>query len=215
MPSKVIIYDDNKARRESLSLLIQSDPELLLVAALPNCNSVLLDMQKFEPAVVLMDIQMPGISGIEAVKLIHHEFPSVKVIMQTVFEDDDKIFESIKNGALGYILKKAHPVKVIEGIKDVLAGDSPVSPSIANKILKYFSSNKTGDNSQHPDFGLTDREKEILALLADGKAYKMIAESCDISIYTVNAHIRKIYEKLHVNSATEAVAKANKFKLLE
>ncbi len=211
MNIRVTIFEDNKSRRESLSMLILSDTMLELAGAFTDCSHVVEDIERNHPHVVLMDIQMPGVSGIEGVKLIKQKFSEIKILMQTVFEDDDKVFDSLRNGASGYILKKAAPEKIIEAIKDVYEGGTPMTPSIASKMLRFFNE---AYQPQAPDnFHLSEREKEILALLVDGLSYKMIADKCNISIFTVNAHVRKIYEKLHVHSATEAVAKVTKHKI--
>jgi len=212
MSIKVSIFEDNKARRESLSMLILSDSALELSGAFADCSHVVDDVARNNPHVVLMDIQMPKVDGIEGVKLIRQKFPEIKILMQTVFEDDDKVFDSLRNGASGYILKKASPEKIIEAIKDVYDGGAPMTPSIASKVLRFF--NEIHEPQSPDDFNLSVREKEILSLLVDGLSYKMIADKCSISIFTVNAHVRKIYEKLQVHSATEAVAKAAKHKIL-
>jgi len=212
MKIRVTIFEDNKSRRESLSMLILSDIKLELAGAFTDCSHVVEDIKRNHPHVVLMDIQMPKVSGIEGVKLIKQIFPEIKILMQTVFEDDDKVFDSLRNGASGYILKKAAPEKIIEAIKDIYNGGSPMTPSIASKMLRFF--NEAYQTQAPDDFHLSVREKEILALLVDGLSYKMIADKCAISIFTVNAHVRKIYEKLHVHSATEAIAKAGKNKIL-
>jgi DNA-binding NarL/FixJ family response regulator len=168
-------------------------------------------MKALQPDVVLMDIQMPEADGIQGVKTINELFPNIKVIMQTVFEDDDKIFDAIRFGAAGYILKKAEPQKIIDAINEVVAGGSPMTPSIATKVLGYFRK-KEVDNSEL--YRLSEREKEILVLLVDGKSYKMIADALSISYHTVNSHIKKIYEKLQVHSVGEAVSKAIQNKLI-
>ena len=213
MPIKVILYDDNRSRRESLELLFQSDQDIELAGTYSSAKSAIADMQEHRPDVVLMDIQMPEVDGIQGVKMIHEHFPEIRVIMQTVFEDDELIFQSIKNGASGYILKKTAPEKILEAIKDVYQGGSPITPAIATKVLKFFSAampKESGPKKVPDSYNLTDREVEILTCLAEGFSYKMIADRCNISIYTVNAHARKIYEKLQVHSATEAVAKFNR-----
>lgn len=211
-PIRVTIFEDNKSRRESLSMLVLSDSRFELAGAFHDCSHVIEDLERNHPDVVLMDIQMPNVNGIEGVKQIKLHFPEVKILMQTIFEDDDKVFNSLRNGASGYILKKIAPEKIIEAIKDVYDGGSPMTPSIASKVLRFF--NQVHQPQAPDDFNLSAREKEILALLVDGLSYKMIAGKCNISIFTVNAHIRKIYEKLHVHSATEAIAKAGKNKIL-
>jgi DNA-binding NarL/FixJ family response regulator len=201
----VIIYDDNATRRESLKILLESAEGYIVCGMFGNCVHVEQHMKEFEPDIVLMDIQMPECDGIEGVKKISEFFPNTKVIMQTVFEDDDKIFDAIKFGASGYILKKAEPHKIIEAIEEVLQGGSAMTPSIATKVLGFFRSQS--DHNQNK-FGLSDREKEILNELVDGKSYKMVAEKLSISYHTVNSHIKKIYDKLQVHSVGEAISKA-------
>ena len=208
MEIKVVIFEDNYLLRESLYQLINGTPMLSCAGAFANCEDILLTIQKTMPQVVLMDIQMPGITGVEAVKIIKQHFPEIKIIMQTVVEDDDKIFESICNGASGYLLKSTTPARLLQAIEEVNEGGAPMTPSIAQKVLDKF-------RRQSPVFAkelsdLSDREKEILNCLVEGMSYKMIASSCKISIDTVRFHIRNIYEKLHVGSKSEAVIKAMK-----
>lgn len=207
----LVIYDDNPHRRESLKVLLESSIGFDIAGMFPNCLNVKEHMKALQPDVVLMDIQMPEADGIQGVKTINELFPNIKVIMQTVFEDDDKIFDAIRFGAAGYILKKAEPQKIIDAINEVVAGGSPMTPSIATKVLGYFRK-KEVDNSEL--YGLSEREKEILVLLVDGKSYKMIADALSISYHTVNSHIKKIYEKLQVHSVGEAVSKAIQNKLI-
>lgn len=201
----IIVYDDNATRRESLKILLESVGGYIVCGMFENCLHVEKHMKEFEPDIVLMDIQMPECDGIEGVKKISEFFPNVKIIMQTVFEDDDKIFDAIKYGASGYILKKTEPHRIIEAIKDVLNGGSPMTPSIATKLLSFFRSQS--DHNQN-NFGLSNREKEILNELVEGKSYKMVADKLSISYHTVNSHIKKIYDKLQVHSLGEAISKA-------
>jgi len=158
-----------------------------------------------------MDIDMPGINGIEAVRLIKNDFPDQNVLMLTVFEDDDKIFEALRAGASGYLLKKTHPSKILDAIQEVLRGGAPMSESIAKRVVQFFASqNKPSGN----EFVLSPREKEVLKYLVTGHSYKMVAADMGITIETVRSHIKHIYDKLHVNSKTEAVIKAMKDKLV-
>jgi len=206
MKTKIAVYDDNKGRQEALKLLIEFSDDMVFIGARENCNTVEEDMATLLPDVVLMDIDMPGVNGIEGLKRIRNCAPHVFIIMQTVFEDEEKIFEAIHAGAHGYFLKKPHPNKLIEGIRDVLEGGAPMTSSVARKVLEMFQHQSSNTNANH--FDLTTREVEILSMLTKGMSYKMIAEECNISFHTVNSHLKKIYEKLHVHSATEAVAKA-------
>jgi len=162
---------------------------------------------------VLMDIQMPGISGIEAVAVLRSEFPQLPVLMQTVFEDESKIFAAICAGANGYILKSVPPVKLLEAIKEVAEGGSPMTPSIAAKVLKMFKDQNPKANAGN-NFDLSSREREIISLLVDGLSYKLIADKLFISYETVHSHVKNIYQKLHVNSVNEAISKALRNKLV-
>jgi len=201
----IVIFDDNPGRRESLRMLLESKVNFLVTGEFPDCNQVKEQIALLHPDVVLMDIQMPGVDGIEGVRIIKEFFPDIHVIMQTVFEDDEKIFDAMRFGASGYILKKTDPQQIIIAIEDVLKGGSPMTPSIATRVLHFF-------RKQHdirPDqYGLSDREMEILQFLVDGLSYKMIADKVNISYNTVNSHIKKIYDKLQVHSVSEAVSKA-------
>jgi DNA-binding NarL/FixJ family response regulator len=203
--TKILVYDDNLGRQEALQLLIESSGEMEFVGARENCNHVEADVIDMQPNVVLMDIDMPGTNGIEGLKRIRRQAPDVFIIMQTVFEDDEKIFTAIHAGAHGYFLKKTKPDKLIEGIRDVLEGGAPMTPSVARKVL-HMVTHQPNDRSK-TSFDLTEREIEILSMLSKGMSYKMIADASGITFHTVNSHLKKIYEKLHVHSATEAVSK--------
>jgi DNA-binding NarL/FixJ family response regulator len=211
MEIKVVIFEDNYLLRESLYQLINGTAGLSCSGAFSNCDDIILNIQKTAPQVVLMDIQMPGMTGIEAVKVIKKNFPEIKIIMQTVVEDDDKIFQSICNGASGYLLKSTTPARLLQAIEEVNEGGAPMTPSIAQKVLEKFRRHSPVSLNELND--LSDREKEILNCLVEGMSYKMIAAECKISIDTVRFHIRNIYEKLHVSSKSEAVIKAIKGKM--
>jgi DNA-binding NarL/FixJ family response regulator len=203
---RITIFDDNDNRREGLELLINMTDDMTCAGAFNDCSNVLKDIESSKPDVVLMDIDMPKVNGIEGVKIIRKKYPELKILMQTVFEDDDKIFDSICAGADGYILKKAQPHELMKAIAEVLEGGAPMTPTIARQVIRLV--NKQNRKHSDIDFNLTPREHEILSLLVQGLSYKMIGERCNISMPTVNSHIQNIYEKLHVNSGTEAVAKA-------
>ncbi len=202
---KIAIFDDHQHRREALKLLIGLENEMQCVGDFENCENLKEHLSITIPDVVLMDIDMPKVNGIEGVKLVRKNFPDTFVIMQTVFEDDEKIFNSIVAGAHGYILKKTPPEKLIEGIYDVVNGGAPMTATIARRVLELFQR----QSSQNEEtFNLSERELEILHLLVKGLSHKMIAPELKISIYTVNNHVKNIYRKLHVHNASEAVSTA-------
>lgn len=204
----VAIFEDNLLLRDSLYQLIDGTEGLRCVGAFANCDDVIFNLKKTMPQVVLMDIQMPGINGIEAVKKIKNNFPDMRIIMQTVVEDDDKIFASICNGASGYLLKNTTPYRLLQAITEVYEGGAPMTLAIAEKVLNKFR--KQSPVLLNELNNLSTREKEILECIVEGMSYKMIAGACKISIDTVRFHIRHIYEKLHVSSKSEAVVKAIK-----
>ena len=204
MDLRVAIFDDNAKRREGLQLLIDSTEEMTFVGSWPDCRDVVRHITESSPDVVLMDIDMPHVDGIAGVALIRKQFKDVKILMQTVFEDNEKIFEAILAGANGYLLKQTAPTKLIDGIIEVAQGGAPMTPIVASKVLKLFAQRGSG-SSKTVDFNLTDREVEILKLLVDGFSYKMIAEKCGITYATVNTHVSHIYEKLQVKGVASAV----------
>ena len=212
MSIRVAIYEDNHNLREGLFQLINGTDGFHCVGAYANCDRIVEQIEKAKPDVVLMDIELPGISGIEAVKILKQKFPEVKVLMETIFEDNNKIFDSICNGAEGYILKNTSPVLILSSIKEIYDGGAPMSPSVASKVLKMFKSNSFSALKETNT--LTEREIEILKSLVEGMSYKMIAAGCFISIDTVSGHIKNIYKKLQVHSKSEAVVKALKGKII-
>ena len=209
MSLRIAIFDDNKNIRESIKMLLQTEPEFEVVGVFCHVLDCIEDVKETNPDVVLMDIEMPGMSGIEAVKLIKKGFPQIQILMQTVFEDDDRVFDSICAGASGYILKNHLNTKLVDAIRELQFGGSPMSPSIARKVLnKMQQIPNVVKPEEAPNYHLTAREKEVLLCIVNGLAYKMIADQLNISYETVRSHVKKIYEKLHVASLTEAVAKA-------
>ena len=200
----IVIYEDNIFLRNSISDLIKTSGEFDLKGAYENCDHVSLDMETLRPDIVLMDIEMPGTNGLKGLKIIKDRFPTVHVIMLTVFEDNESVFDAICAGASGYLLKKTTHDKIIESIHDVLNGGAPITSSIARKVLTLFPKTTTQREEINK---LAPREQEVLQLLVSGHSYKMIAEKLGITIETVRSHIKRIYEKLQVHSATEAAAK--------
>ncbi len=207
---KVVLFEDNPQLREGLSMLIGGTEGFKVLAAFKDCTNLVNDLLVHRADVVLMDIDMPTINGIEALKTIRKEFPEMKVLMLTVFDDNKNIFEALKSGANGYILKKTQPAKLLEYITDAYHGGAPMTASVATQVLNMFSKLESYTET---DYNLSDREKQVLQLLVNGYSYKMIASEMFIAIDTVRSHIKKIYEKLHVNSKSEAVATAFRNKL--
>ena len=208
---KLLLYEDNPQLREGLTMLIDGSEGFSVLAAYKNCNNVAAEVEAWKPDVILMDIDMPGTNGIEGLKLIRERNDEVKVLMLTVFDDNRNVFEALKNGANGYVLKKTPPAKLLEFITEAASGGAPMTASIATQVLKMFSQINAPKSE---DYNLSEREKQVLQLLVDGYSYKMIAAQMFIAIDTVRSHIKKIYEKLHVNSKSEAVARAFKDRIL-
>jgi DNA-binding NarL/FixJ family response regulator len=204
-PIEVVVYEDNKDMRDGLEELIRRTPDLKLAGAFSDCRAVETQVKKLQPDVILMDIEMPGVTGIQAVELIRHFDTEVHILMLTVFDSNEKIFDALCAGASGYLLKKNTPSKVVEAILDVHSGGSPMTPEIAKKVLGHFSKQPLKSKEV---YHLSEREKDILFCLTQGYSYKMIATQLQISIDTVRFHIKQIYLKLQVNSAPEAIAKA-------
>jgi DNA-binding NarL/FixJ family response regulator len=201
---KVALYEDNAGLRETLASIIRDSEEFVLAGEFGHCLDVIENTKAFKPDVIIMDIDMPGRTGIEGVKELKFVYPEVEVIMNTVFDDDDRIFNALKSGATGYLLKKNSLSTMLTAIKDVKNGGAPISSSIARRVLQLpFASERTTDLTHN----LSDREIEILKHLSKGLSYKMVATEMIISLDTVRTYVKRIYEKLHVHSVTEAVHK--------
>jgi DNA-binding NarL/FixJ family response regulator len=208
-PVRVVIYEDNNALRETMKMIIDYTPGYTCTGAYANCLSLLKDIDSSNPQVILMDIDMPGMNGIEAVEVVKSNHPGIAVIMQTVFDDNNNIFNAICAGADGYLLKNTPPARLISGIEEVMSGGAPMSASVARKVLESQRNINLKQEST-----LSEREKQLLKLLVDGYSYKLVADKLFISVGTVQTHIKHIYEKLQVNSKAGAVAKAIKDKLV-
>lgn len=211
MTCTLVIYEDNTRLRQSLELLLNEASGYKVTGSFGDCDNAIPDMEQCNPELVIMDIDMPGIGGIEGVRRIKQKFPDIKVVMHTVFDDDNRIFESICAGADGYLLKNTPPLKLIQTLEELLQGGAAMSPFVAQKVFQFFRSS----NTVKEEFHLTSREKEILELLVKGNSYKMIADKSGISIDTAKKHLQNIYHKLHVNCGTEAVAKALQHKIVK
>ncbi|MBK9730384.1 MAG: response regulator transcription factor [Chitinophagaceae bacterium] len=210
----VLCFDDNKNFCDSVCLLLSTTENINVAEAYASYDGMSENISMLKPDVVLMDIDIPPVSGIEAVKIIRKDFPELPVLMLTGFEDDEKVFSSLCAGANGYILKNSKMEALIHQIEEVYAGGSPMTPVIARKVLNQFARLQPS-NSTKEEFNLSSREKEVLQLLVTGKSYKMIAGELCISYETVHSRIRRIYEKLQVNSIGEAVSKTIIQKILK
>lgn len=201
MLTKITIYEDNDTLRKGLEELLTLSDEFVVTGSYGNCMQVLEQLKEENPDIILMDIDMPGMTGIEAVKKIRQVNTGVAIIMLTVFDDNKNVFDAICAGASGYLLKKNVSEKLISSVKDVLNGGASMSPAVAKMVIISMQ-------RQAADYRLSAREHEILTLLCKGNSYKMIASELNLSFETIRSYIKKIYEKLQVNSATEAVSKA-------
>ena len=201
---RTVIVDDKTDIRTNLEILLNSSDEIICVGTFPNYDVAVAEIPKIEPDVILMDINMPGKSGIECVKTLKPLLPKTQFIMLTMYDDSDLVFEALSVGATGFLLKRTPPAKILEAVIEVFNGGSPMSMEIARMVVGSFKTESKKDDIQSK---LSGREWEILEQLSKGMRYKEIAEELFISIETVRSHLRKIYEKLQVRSATEAVLK--------
>jgi len=203
MPCRVVIFEDNDKLRESLCVLLNGLDQYEVIGEYNNCREADIIARVYKPDVVLMDIDMPGNSGVQGVGMVKEANPATAVIMYTVFEDDDKLFQCLCNGANGYLLKKTSPSKLIEAIQEVMDGGAPMSPNIARRVLASFQVSKSNNK-----YELSEREMQVLNLLINGHSAKIIADHLNISFHTARSHLKNIYTKLHVNCGKEAIAKA-------
>ena len=210
---RVTIFEDNPVMMDAYRSILNGSPGFICTGCFTQCNNWKHDIERSNPDVVLMDIEMTGINGIKATGLIKKDFPEVKILIQTVFEDDTKIFEALCTGANGYILKNTSPIKMLEAIADVHNGGVAFNPVVAAKVVRLFR-HFISPSATAADYQLTEREKEILQLLTEGMPMPRIAEKIFLSYETVRSYVKNIYQKLHVASATEAVAKAIKERLV-
>ena len=204
MSIAVSIVEDDPQVRSSLAKLIDSSPGYRCVSRHGSAEDALLEIPKVKPEVVLMDINLPGLNGVECVRRLKPQLPGAQMIMLTVYQNTEHIFNALAAGATGYMLKQTPPAELLQAIKEVHGGGSPMSSHIARKIVQSFQHTATASAEAE---SLSPREAEVLELLAKGFLYKEIAEQMKVSYATVHTHIRHIYEKLHVRSRTEAVAK--------
>ncbi len=206
MNIKVALFEDNALLRDSLFQLINGSEGFICTGAFPDCSDLIRKVESADPDVILMDIDLPGMNGIEAVGKINQTHPEIMIIMQTVFNDNERIFQSITAGASGYLLKNTSPARILESIREAATGGAPMTPSIAHKILEVFRSRKPALPAKEQS-QLNDRQKEILECIFNGMSYKLIAEKLFISVDTVRYHVKNIYEILHVHSRDELISK--------
>ncbi len=206
---RVAIFEDNKLVRDALQAILNGTDGYTCTGAFADGGHWMMDVKRSEPDVILMDIEMPGLNGIEISSLVLDAFPSIKILIQTVFNDTDKIFKALCAGASGYILKNDPPHKYLEAINEVYNGGSPMNSTVAKKVLGFFSNkNILLISPDSNSYELSTREKEILNMMVDGENYKAIADKAFISYETVRTHVKHIYKKLHVACRSEAVRKA-------
>ena len=207
MPVRVVIFEDNKDIREGYSYLIKTNPEYELAGAFINCDDIENITTRLKADVLLMDIEMPGTNGIEGVKRIRKSNSDIKIIMLTVFDDNKNVFEAIKAGASGYLLKKTAPAKIFDAIEDVISGGAPMTAGIAAMVMQMLAKGYSPEHKKTEDGNLTKREKENLTMLVNGYSYKVIAADLFITAHTVKTHIKHIYEKLQVQTRTDLITR--------
>lgn len=210
MPTQIAIFDDNTRIRNSLQMLLDGMHDFVVTGAFADTSNLTEKLLQSTPDVILMDIDMPGMNGIDSVKQVRLLRPDVIIIMQTVFDDEERIFRSLQAGAHGYLTKDTPPLKMVQAIEEALNGGSPMTPGIARKVTSYFKQLAPAKD----EFNLSVREKEILQHLCNGLSYKMISAQMNIAYETVHSHIRRIYQKLQVNSLGEAIATAFRKKII-
>lgn len=201
---RILIYEDNQGLREGIRTLLELSGDFEVCGTFGNCDGIAANIAEFNPRLLLMDIDMPGVNGIAGISLARKADPGIGILMFTIFDDEEKIFAAIKAGADGYLLKNVSPDKLIEALHEVLGGKSPMTPLVARKVLNYFA----GQPGIRKEYDLTDKEKEVLRLLVQGLSFKLIAAELAVGIETIRTHIKHIYTKLHVQSSTQAVSKA-------
>ncbi|MCC7232548.1 MAG: response regulator transcription factor [Bacteroidia bacterium] len=206
MAVRIVIFEDNNALRNSLKTLLAGVEGYEVVGDYENCEGVKENILSLHPDIVIMDIDMPKVNGIEGLCIIKEVLPETAIIMHTIFEDEQRLFDSLCAGANGYLLKNNSFENLLEGIEDALHGGAPMSPAIARKVLQSFHAQNR--------YGLSPREKEVLQYLVKGYSYKMIAGAIFVSLSTIQAHIRNIYTKLHVNCGREAIVIALRDKIV-
>ena len=205
MPIRTLLYEDDHNLREALDTLFSNSDDHILIGAFGDCMDILNQVESLKPDVVLMDIELPGMNGIEGVSILKKAYPQVEALMLTVFDDDSRVFDAVCAGANGYLLKKVNPLRILEAISEVSQGGAPMTPFIARKVLQLFP-HKPSESDTSCD-KLSAREMEVMKTLSKGFSYKMVAEELNVTLDTVRTHTKRIYIKLHVHSVTEAISK--------
>lgn len=203
---RVLVVEDDLEIRNSFSLIVNSSQKFMVVNAYSNCEEAIANLNRDKPEIVLMDVELPGMNGIQGARHIKEKHPHTEVVMVTVYEDSELVFEALKAGASGYITKSANYLELLTALEEITRGGAPMSSRIARMVIDNFHVN--------PNSPLTRRETEILQLISEGKTYTQISEELFISKETAKTHIKNIYSKLQVNSKSEAIAKANLEKLI-
>lgn len=203
---RILIYEDSPSYRFSLAELLRGEPDFELVGGYADCRFLREQVESLKPDLVLFDIDMPHVDGLQGLYLLKHHFPAVHALMLTVFDDNDKVFNAVCLGADGYLLKNTGPQQLIAAIRELFDGGAPMTPSIARKVLKLYT--KTGFKPPAASYDLTDKERGVLTHLVEGLSYKMVAAEMGVSINTIRTHVTNIYAKLQVHSASEAIVKA-------
>lgn len=204
--SRISIVEDNHAIREGFSLIINSVSDFFVVSSYDNAEEAIKNIKKDRPDVILMDLELPGMNGIEAIRIIKKDNPSINLIVNTIYENSELVFQALVAGASGYITKNSNHSELLDAIEEVIKGGAPMSSKIAKMVVASFQKN--------PNSPLSPRETQVLELLAKGKSYSMIAQELFVTKETAKSHIKNIYAKLQVNSKSEAIAKATKEKLI-
>ncbi len=208
---RVAVVEDQEDIRQGLRLLIEAAPDFRCTAACGSMEEALRQIRADPPDIALVDIGLPGISGIEGTRILKQSHPAVQVIILTVYDDDERIFQALCAGAFGYLLKNTSPVRLLECIREVAQGGAPVSPELARRVIGLFQRVRP---AEHADHDLTPHELRILKLLVEGHNYKTAAAELRLSVNTISFHVRRIYEKLQVHSKSEAVSKALRSNLI-
>jgi DNA-binding NarL/FixJ family response regulator len=208
---KVAIIEDHQKFREALEFLLNNTPGYRCTGSFRSMEEALEKIKFQLPDVALVDIGLPGMSGVEGVRILKEQYPNLVTLMNTVYDDDERIFQALCAGASGYLLKKTPPARVIESLKEAISGGAPMSPEVARRVLKVFREIRPPEQA---DYQLTPHELRLLKLLVEGHSYKTAAAKLNVSVKTISFHLQKIYEKLQVHSKSEAVAKALRNRLV-